>query len=166
MNESELLQTFAEVGVAITGFTGVVFVLGGRAAGEWSRAEKIHFRILLGCSVYLVLFALLPVVLESYLSTGVAWRSSAGVLGVGSGGIVASTWRRFWPHRQLFPAYWRRLTLINFVVGSLQAVACLLVALGYLSELQALIYLLLLLNLAASALFNFMYVLRGALRSR
>ena len=40
LNESEILQTFAEVGVAIAGFTGVVFVLGNRATGEWSHAER------------------------------------------------------------------------------------------------------------------------------
>ncbi len=166
MSESDILQTFAEVGVAIAGFTGVVFVLGNRAAGEWSRAERIHFRILLESSVYLVLFAILPVVLNSYLSTGASWRWSAGVLGVSFFGVVAGVWRRFWPHRQEFSPTFRRLLLANFPVTTLQGIACLLVALGYLSEFQGLIYLLVLLNCLASALFNFMYLLRSGLRSR
>ncbi len=82
MSESDILQTFAEVGVAMAGFTGVVFVLGNRATGEWSRVEKLWFHILLSSSAHVVAFALLPLVLESYLSTSTAWRWSAGLLGV------------------------------------------------------------------------------------
>ena len=166
MSESDILQTFAEVGVALAGFTGVVFILGNRAAGEWSRAERMWFRILLDSSVIVVFFALLPVVLESYLSTSTAWRWSAGLLGVGGLGFLAALWPRFWPHRQVFPTTWRRIVMGNFIVGTLQFVSCLLVAAGYLSELQALIYLLVLLNFVGCALVNFAYLLRSGLRSR
>ncbi len=166
LSESDILQTFAEVGVAIAGFTGVVFFLGNRVDGEWSRAERLQFRILVDSSVGVVLFALLPVVLESRLSASAAWRSSAGLLGVWG---VASTivWsRRFWPHLQAFPTTWRRLVMGNSLVGALLVVACFLVAAGRLSEFRVFIYLIALLQMVAQALANFVFLLRSGLTSR
>lgn len=166
MSDSDTLQTLAEVGVALAGFTGVVFVLGRRATGEWSRVEKLWFHILLSSSAHVVFFALLPVVLESYLSTSTAWRWSAGLLGVEGLVFLADLWRRFWPNRRGFTTLWRRLMLMNFVVGTLQMSSCLVVAAGYLSELQAFVYLLLLLNFVLCALLNFMYLLRSGIKAR
>ena len=166
MSESDILQTFAEVGVAIAGFTGVVFVLGSRAAGEWSRTERMWFSILLDSSVRVIFYALLPVVLESYLSTSTAWRWSAGLLGAEGFVFLTRLWLRFWSHRQAWPTTWRRLMMANFIVATLQFGSCLLVAAGQLSELQALLYLLLLLNYLVSALVNFVYLLRSGLTAR
>ena len=56
--------------------------------------------------------------------------------------------------------------MANFIVAILQFGSCLLVAAGQLSELQALLYLLLLLNYLVSALANFVYLLRGSLTVR
>jgi hypothetical protein len=166
LSDSDTLQTLAEVGVALAGFTGVVFVLGSRATGEWSRVEKLWFHILLSSSAHVVFFALLPAVLESYLSTSTAWRWSAGLLGVGGLVFLADLWRRFWPNRGGFTTLWRRLMLMNFVVGTLQMSSCIVVAAGYLPEFLAFVYLLLLLNFVASALVNFVYLLQSGMTTR
>ena len=167
LNESEILQTFAEVGVAIAGFTGVVFVLGNRATGEWPHAERMWFRVLLESSLCVVFFALLPVVLASYLSSSTVWRLSDGLLGICALGMYAAWSFRFWPHLQAFPIIWRRLAAIpSTVLMPLQIVACLLVAAGRLSEFQALVYLLMLLSLVGLALFNFALLLATSMRDR
>jgi hypothetical protein len=38
----EYLFTFAEIAVALIGFSGVVTILGHRERGEWQKAEKIR----------------------------------------------------------------------------------------------------------------------------
>jgi hypothetical protein len=166
LNESDILQTFAEVGVAIAGFTGVVFVLGNRATGEWSHAEQMWFRVLLESSLCVVFFALLPVVLASYLSSSTVWRLSDGLLGICVLAMYAAWSFRFWPHLQAFPTIWRRLAIPSTVLMPLQIVACLLVAAGWLSEFQALVYLLMLLSLVGLALFNFALLLATSMRDR
>lgn len=166
MSDSDILQTLAEVGVALAGFTGVVFVLGRRAVGEWSPVERLWFHILLSSSVQVVFFAILPLVFESYLSTSTAWRWSAGLLGAEGLVFLADLWRRFSPHRREFSTVWHRLMLLNFVIGSLQMFACLVVAAGHFSELLAFVYLLLLLNFVGCALVNFMYLLQTGMNAR
>jgi len=93
MREADLLQTLAEVGVAIAGFTGVVVVLGRRARGDWSPPEIQWLHMLLLSSLSVVFFALLPVVLENagLLPSGV-WRLSAGFLAVACAGIMVLGW--------------------------------------------------------------------------
>ena len=104
-------------------------------------------------------FAILPVVLESYLSTSTIWRLSAGLLGIWTLGLYIAWSLRFWPHLQEFPATWRKLSAANTVFFALQIIACLLVSAGRLSELQALIYLYSLLSLVLVGLVNFAYLL-------
>ena len=66
---------------------------------------------------------------------------------------------RFWPHLRAFPTIWRRSSIANTVLLALEIIACFLVAAGRLPEFQALIYLLLLMNFVALALWNFAWLL-------
>ncbi len=159
MNERDILQTFAEVGVAITGFTGVVFILGNRARGEWSIVENQWLRVLLETSVCVVIFALFPVVLDSALATATAWRVSAGLLGIAAAGIYIAALFRFVPHIGLYPRWWRLSAYGNMFLLGLLIVACELVAAGNLSSLQPFVYLFTLGTLVAMALGNFAFLL-------
>ena len=145
--------------MAITGFTGVVFILGSRARGEWSIVENQWLRVLLETSLCVVVFALFPVVLDSSLATATVWRISAGLLGIAAAWIYIAALFRFVPHIQLYPKSWRLSAYASmFVLGTL-IVACELVAAGNLSGLQPLVYLFTLGTLLVMALGNFAYLL-------
>lgn len=60
MEGSDILQTIAEVSIALTGFTGIVVALGRRADDSISGFALIRFRILLVASLLALALALLP----------------------------------------------------------------------------------------------------------
>ena len=75
LDQSELLMTLSEIEVAFAGFTGVMVVLGRRSSETWSIQEHNTIRTLLHTSVGSTILALLPVVLEGYLSSpALLWR--------------------------------------------------------------------------------------------
>lgn len=77
VEESETLRTLAEVAVALTGFTGIVAVLGRRAGGEWSPLELLRLRMLLDTSLGVLFASLLPVLLLTlHPSRESLWRVS------------------------------------------------------------------------------------------
>ena len=160
MDEADLLQTLAEVGVAIAGFTGVVVVLGRRARGDWSPPEIQWLHMLLLSSLCVVFFALLPVVLENAgLAPALVWRPSAGFLAVACAGIMVLGWRRFLPHLRAYPKSWRALGYLSSVLHLASVVGCGLVALGNLSGLVSLVYLFTLLHPVGIGIINFAYLL-------
>lgn len=59
MNES-VLYIMAEVGVTLAGFSGLVVVFRGRRSHQWSRTELRTLWFLIGDSLLVLLFALLP----------------------------------------------------------------------------------------------------------
>ncbi len=81
MEGSDILQTIAEVSVALTGFTGIVVALGGRAATPLSGFALVRFRILLVASLLALGLALLPFFLH-YLRVppGAAWSICSAVV--------------------------------------------------------------------------------------
>ena len=158
LNERDILQTFAQVGVAITGFTGVVFILGNRARGEWSIVENQWLRVLLETSLCVVVFSLFPVVLDSVLASATVWRISAGLLGIAAAGIYIAALFRFVPHVGLYPRWWRLSAYTTMLLLGVLIVACELVAAGKLSGLQPFVYLFTLGTLVGMALGNFAFL--------
>ena len=79
MTAESLLITYIQVGVAISGFSGIVVSLGKRGRGEWSNHERQLLYTLLGTSGGCALLSALPLVLAS---TGIAeptvWSASSG----------------------------------------------------------------------------------------
>ena len=69
MTAESLLITYVQVGVAISGFSGIVVSLGKRGRGEWSYHERQLLYTLLGTSGGCTLLSALPLVLAS---TGIA----------------------------------------------------------------------------------------------
>jgi hypothetical protein len=57
---SDILQTLAELAIALTGFTGIVVAFRGRTDAPLSGYARVRFRILLVASLASTAFALLP----------------------------------------------------------------------------------------------------------
>ena len=68
--ESETLSTVAEVGIAITGFAGIVVAIGHRSDNEWSASAAANLRDLVGASLGAVLFSFVPVWLKAAIDSG------------------------------------------------------------------------------------------------
>ena len=80
MQDSDLLQTIAEIAVALTGFTGVVAFLGDRAQGEWRAVDLFRLNNLLLSSIAALTFSFVPIlVFKLGASEFAAWRWSSGL---------------------------------------------------------------------------------------
>jgi hypothetical protein len=117
MQSSELLQTIAGVAVALTGFSGVVVVLGPRAGGQWSGEDLLQLRTLVEPSLLALFGSLLPGVIElAVTSEPLTWRLANGALWVL--GVVSLV------------AFLKRSRLARTTVGQRVLVAVTLVGLG------------------------------------
>ena len=132
MEVPELFQTFAEVGIGLAGFTGIVATL----QSQNSRLPP-EFLYLLGYSIGSVLFSLLPLLLLVSLSAEASWRISSGALSVAGAAVLI----RYW-----IPGSTNRASLSQWfdlwfaaIFGTLTlAMGC--VALGLFSEHAAFVY--------------------------
>ena len=89
LQDSDLLQTIAEVAVAILGFTGVVAFLGQRAQGAWRTVDLFRLNQLLAAGIAALLFAFLPILLFKLgASESATWRISSGLMAVYFGGAL------------------------------------------------------------------------------
>ena len=74
------LATFAEIGVAIAGFSGIVAAIGRDAYETWSPARRRLMSLLLETSGLTVAFSILPLILgELQLSETTLWRASSAL---------------------------------------------------------------------------------------
>ena len=60
MPDPDALRTFAELGIALAGFSGIVAVLGRRSQGQWSELERARLFALLSTSLGATFFSVLP----------------------------------------------------------------------------------------------------------
>ena len=80
MQDSDLLQTIAEISIALAGFTGVVAFLGERARGKWRPVDLFRFNNLLTCSIAALLLSFAPILIHKLgASESTAWRWSSGM---------------------------------------------------------------------------------------
>ncbi len=161
MEESETLRTLAEVAVALTGFTGIVAVLGRRAGGEWSPLEWLRLRMLLEASLAVLFLSLLPVLLSTLRpSQGSLWRvanSAQVVVHLGGALLLVLRVSRLEPSQ--WPSEERWLTALlaplSLVIILVQAGA----VLGLLPGVASFVYLLGLMYLLALAALHFVLLL-------
>jgi hypothetical protein len=79
MNGAEILTTIAQLGVAVTGFSGIVIVF-NRPPGRLSEFEAFRISILFANSLAAVFLALIPFVLfYSGLPDTVIWRTASAL---------------------------------------------------------------------------------------
>ena len=81
MEHRDTLLTFAEIAVALAGFTGLVSVIGRRERREASlRTDWFRLRMMLEVALRNATFALLPIpFLDLTLSDTLIWRIASGV---------------------------------------------------------------------------------------
>lgn len=161
MEESETLRTLAEVAVALTGFTGIVAVLGRRAGGEWSPLELLRLRMLLETSLGVLFLSLLPVLLLTLRpSQETLWRVSNSLQGLLHLGGALVLYRRV---SRLEPSQWppeERWLTATFAPVSLAILAAQAgAALGCLSSYESFVYLLGLMYFLALAALHFVLLL-------
>ena len=75
MDPFSVLESLGEIGIAITGFAGLVAVVGRRSADGWTDEDRANLRSLLLWSLGAVFLAFVPLVLASF------------------GGALADPWR-------------------------------------------------------------------------
>ncbi len=63
----ETLRNFAEIGIAIAGFSGITAALRSRVSGSWSADDRLALLSLLETSALVVFFAIAPQVLQEIL---------------------------------------------------------------------------------------------------
>jgi hypothetical protein len=81
VQDTDLLQTIAEIAITLAGFTGVVAFLGDRARGKWRAVDLLRFNNLLNNSIAALLFSFTPILLFKLgTSEPTAWRCSSGFL--------------------------------------------------------------------------------------
>lgn len=91
----DTLQNLAEVGVAITGFAGVVAVVAYSSSGSWSDADRINFRSLVLWSLGAAFLAYLPVIFASLGSRVPApWRLSNALFALFHGYVFFETFEQ------------------------------------------------------------------------
>ena len=63
MPDSEVLVGIAALGLTVTGFSGLISVLGRRSAGHWSEAERFQLGELIVVSLAVTFAAFIPVLI-------------------------------------------------------------------------------------------------------
>ena len=98
MDHLDLLQTLAEVAVALAGFSGVVTVFGRRHTGEWDPVDRLHLSFMLETSFAVLFLSILPFALLALdLSPRSTWATMSGVFAAFLVAVDAAAffrWRR------------------------------------------------------------------------
>ena len=152
----DTFHTIAEVGIAITGFAGIVAVIRGGAdsAGQPSVADPLW--ILLGASLSTVFFFFVPEWLHAAISSlDAVWRVSLAAYGTYRLAYIALILNAQRRGGTATPIVWR--FLVGLSIGVLQLVG----AAGFLSDFQYFLYLSGLLWGLVVALISFGTLLRG-----
>ena len=153
MQSYEILQTIGEIAVALTGFSGVVAVLGHRGRGAWSSTELLQLRTLVEPSLVALFGSFLPTTIQlTFESEVLVWRLSNGALGLlGVAAIVAFIARS----RFAGTTKGQRVLLALCVVA---VGTNLLAAIGVLTQYELIFVLVLILALVVAA-YNFLLLL-------
>lgn len=79
MEHQDLLQTIAEVGVALAGFAGVISIFRARLPGPEHLYQVQSARNIIECSLFTVLFSFAPPIVHGLgANPNLAWRISSG----------------------------------------------------------------------------------------
>jgi len=115
---SDILQTTAEVAIALTGFTGIVVALGVRGAPSLSGFALVRFKILLVASLAALAFSLLPIFWH-YLGAppSMTWVISSSIAAAFLVPIAVSDARSFRIYSAEIPEFERRAAPIIGVLG-------------------------------------------------
>ena len=95
MHAEGSLQTLAEVAISLAGFGSLLVVLRRSPESPWSEGESADLLIVVGGSLLVLFFALLPLPLaELGLSADADWRASSALLALALLVAYALVWSR------------------------------------------------------------------------
>jgi hypothetical protein len=78
--ENDILFTFAELAVALAGFSAIIGVLGTRPSASDIRVDGLRLQVMLEASLAVAAFSIIPGLLDHFdIATGSVWRISAGI---------------------------------------------------------------------------------------
>ena len=75
-----VLAGIAALGLTLTGFSGLVAVLGSRGAGRWTKGELFQFIEMITVSLAVTFMAFVPILASTIFSDQVGLRVSNGVI--------------------------------------------------------------------------------------
>ncbi len=158
----EALSLFAEVAIGLAGFSGIAVVL-SRSPGEWSFADSLRVRMLLGASFGALFASLVPVAL--------LWGGVAEGVAIKSGSCVVFFVFLYWMVRgrsairgqsraqtSVFDPRIARIVSIMFVVGQVSQVVNTLIPYNGSTRIGLAFGILLLLGWAAFGLVRLLFV--------
>ena len=130
MESTSVLESIAEVAIALAGFGGIAAGLGYRSRGTWSSDDQLRLMLLAGTGLAVVFACFLPYVTQN-LGSAAPWRAASAVFLPFPLSTLLYT---IWFFRRGLPAAYSRFATW-LVVGSQVIVLGLLfsVALGYAS---------------------------------
>ena len=95
MQQSDLLLTTAQIGMALAGFASLVTLLGRAEPHADARLNEIRFRSMMELSLTLSVFALLPFIpIELRLTEADAWRVASGIYSIAALAFLLHSLRR------------------------------------------------------------------------
>jgi hypothetical protein len=151
----DTFHTIAEVGIAITGFAGIVAAIRGRASSSDQPSVADPLALLLGTSLGTVFFCFVPEWIDSAISEpDVVWRVSLALYGTYRLAYIALILKAQRRGAAAYPVGSR--VLLGVLLGVLQLAG----AAGFLGELRYFLYLSGLLWGLMVALINFYTLLR------
>jgi hypothetical protein len=159
LTHEDLLQTLAELFIALVGFTGIVVALGRRGQGEWHPIERARLESLLGAGVSGIVFAIAPLVAASSgVSEALIWRTGNGVTPflhvLGAARFMVEIGPRHW-----FDPGAERITTVLVPIPAALILFQLAAALGFFSSLGPFLYLAMLLWFLVVGLLQFVFLL-------
>ena len=127
MGSAGVLESIAEVAIALAGFGGVAAGLGYRARGTWSEDDRLRLILLAGVGGAVVFACFLPYAIH-HLETTPPWRlSSLFFLPISVAFLAYVVWRVS-PYPGGFPAGYSRIMAVVTVANQFAITFLLLVA--------------------------------------
>ena len=78
--DSEVLVGIATLGLTLTGFSGLVAIMGKRGSGQWTGGERVQFIELAVISLTVTFSAFVPIVVSLEFSGDMSHRVSLGII--------------------------------------------------------------------------------------
>ena len=82
MPDSEVLVGISALGLTLTGFSGLVAIMGRRGSGVWREGERIQFIELAILSLSVTFGAFVPILVATELAEAAALRLALGIIAV------------------------------------------------------------------------------------
>ena len=156
--DSEVLVGISALGLTLTGFSGLVAIMGRRSSGVWTEGERTQFIELAVLSLSVTFGAFVPILVSYEFSAATSLQLSVGIIAVVHLGCMIHGMAHVVRSADVRTAYARGVIPLLVSGGTLLIVASLVSALGLIGS-QTLLILLNLLWMLFVAVVNFVQLL-------